>query len=109
MKGLHYLASPYTHKDPEVVQCRYWQAATKTGELMMRGLHVFSPVVHSHPLDGILGKQSHDFWLDQDFAVLRHCSKMLVLRLIGWEQSHGVAQEILFAKKHGIPVEFIDP
>ena len=72
---------------------------------------MFSPIAHSHPIeqyfDGAI--EGLDFWMKQDVAVLRHCSRMVVLRIDGWESSKGVAKEMQLARELGIPVEFMDP
>lgn len=112
MSGLQYLASPYSHADVAVKRERYRQACVAAGRLMKRGVRVFSPIAHSVAIEEHFEGRSieqHDFWLNQDFAVLRHCEKLLVLRLDGWEISKGVAAEVEFAGRLGIPVFYIDP
>ena len=110
--GLTYLASPYSHPDPIQKVERYRTVCRVAGDLMKRGKTVFSPIAHSHPIEEHFRDKStegHDFWLRQDFAVLRHCTEMLVLMLEGWERSVGVAAEVEFAGRCGIPVFYIDP
>lgn len=112
MTGLTYLASPYSHPDPAERQRRFEATCREAGRLMKRGMAVFSPIAHSHPIEQNFhdGKQEgHEFWLAQDFAVLRHCERLIVLRLEGWEASRGVAAEVEFAGRIGIPVLYIDP
>lgn len=109
--SLCYLASPYSHADPLVRERRFEDACRVAGEMMKAGKCVFAPIPHSHAIeqtfDGPPG--DHDFWLRQDFAVLRHCTELVVLRLDGWEKSRGVAAEVEFAGRLGIPVTYIDP
>lgn len=112
MNGLSYLASPYSHPDPAVKEHRYREACRVAGKLMARGKLVFSPIAHSHPIEQHFDDQrieGHDFWLKQDFAVLRHASEILVLRLDGWEKSFGINAEVQLAAQLGIPVHYIDP
>ena len=110
MKPLCYLASCYSHADPEVRLTRYLAAVKKAAELMKAGNNVFSPIAHTHEIGLILGDSvDHDFWLAQDKAILRHCDKLIVLLLPGWSESKGVAEEIEFARTIGIPVEFETP
>lgn len=109
MTSFLYLASPYSHPDPAERESRYVAVLRKTAELMLAGDKVFSPIVHTHHLERLVGVQPHGWWLDQDFPVLAKAAKLLVLRLDGWGASRGVAGEILFAKQHNIPVEFVDP
>lgn len=110
--GLLYLASPYSHPDPAVKERRFRDACRIAGRLMKAGHQVFAPIPHSHSIeqhfeDGQV--EGMAFWLEQDFAVLQRCSKLVVLMLDGWEQSKGVAAEIAFAQEHGIPFEFMAP
>jgi len=44
----------------------------------------------------------------QDLPILACASRLIVLRLDGWDRSRGVTKEIEFAAERGIPVEFID-
>jgi nucleoside 2-deoxyribosyltransferase len=110
--SLIYLASPYSHPDPAEKEKRYREACRVAGNLMRRGKCVFSPIAHSHPIEQNFeqgGAEGHAFWLKQDFAVLRHCTEMLVLMLDGWESSSGVAAEVEFCKTLQIPVSYIEP
>lgn len=111
---LIYLASPYSHTDPEVVQKRYEQACAAAGEMMRDGGNiVFAPIAHSHDIGRILGNQvggyanetAHAFWMKQDLEILRRCDELHVLMLDGWEYSRGVKEEVAFARANGIPVK----
>jgi hypothetical protein len=105
-----YLASPYSHPDAAVKEQRYVDVCRAAGVIMREGDTVFSPIAHSHPIeqhfpDGWVG--DHEFWLRQDFAVLRHCSRLVVLKLDGWEKSFGVAKEVELARACGIDVDYV--
>ena len=110
MSTLVYLASPYSHDDPEVRLARYWGAVKKAAELMIAGRCVFSPIAHTHEIGLLIGKPvEHDFWMSQDRAILRHCDVLAVLMLPGWTESKGVREEIEIARKNGIAVEYVLP
>jgi hypothetical protein len=47
---LVYLASPYTHADKAVMEDRFRAACRYAACLMRRGINVFSPIAHSHPI-----------------------------------------------------------
>lgn len=104
-----YLASPYS-RYPEGRKAAYVLACQKAAQLMLDGEKIFCPIAHSHPIEniGMDDSQSGDFWLDQDFAILAHASKLKVYRMKGWEDSVGVTREIEFAKKLGLPIEYVD-
>ena len=110
MKTLVYLATPYTHTDPEIQEARFMAVNIKAGELMAQGVHVFSPISHTHPIAQASELPTNwEFWKQYDFAILVHCCKVIVLCLHGWRESVGVAAEIAMAKELGIPVEYHEP
>lgn len=110
MSGLVYLASPYSHPFRDVRNWRFETVCKKAAELMEEGYQVFCPIAHSHSIEinGFPKLKSGDWWLQQDFAILKHCDKMIVYKMNGWDKSYGVKKEIAFCKKHKIPVEYID-
>ena len=101
-----YLASPYSHDDPRVREERYRQACHTTAALMRRGLLVYSPIVHSHPLTRYGLPTTWDYWRTLDEAMLSRCHELMVLTLDGWEDSEGVMAEVRLAKNLGVPVRF---
>ena len=106
---LVYLATPYTHPDSQVRERRFREVSRVAGDMMRQGIHVFSPISHTHPiaLAGCLPK-GWEFWQAQDFAMLRACSKLAVLMQDGWQDSVGVQAEMALAREMGLPVEFIE-
>lgn len=106
-----YLASPYTSPDSAVRAVRYRQAVAATTRLVADGWRVYSPIVFTHPLvdharrsqEPIevkkLLKKDSEFWLNFDYGIMRHCDRLLVLMLSGWETSVGVRSEIQYFKK----------
>jgi Domain of unknown function (DUF1937) len=107
---LTYLASPYSHPDPAVMERRYEAACKAAGYLMKQGECVFAPIAHSHRIGQLLGQSTdHTFWLKQDFAILDKCDEMIVLMLDGWNHSFGVAEEIKRCKEHNKQVRYLFP
>jgi hypothetical protein len=109
---LTYLASPYTHADKWTMAARAQAAAVAAGKLMAQGIVVFSPIAHSHPIAvacPALPQCDFEFWMKFDRAFLECSQKLIVLKLHGWQESHGVTQEIRIAQELGIPVEFMEP
>lgn len=106
---LHYLASPYNHPDPAIMESRRVAACRKAWELIASGVAVLSPIAHNVAvIREVGGETGWDRWQAQDLAMLSACKKVLVLCLPGWEVSKGVAAEIKAATTIGIPVEYID-
>ena len=104
-----YLASPYHHNDTVIMEERYNEAAAATVELLKAGQIVYSPIVHNHHIAVNFNlPRDHKFWLEYDFGILRHCEKLIILQLKGWEKSLGVGAEIAFAKFTGIPISYME-
>lgn len=108
---LIYLASPYS-KYPQGRQTAFELVCKKAAQLMLNGYEVFCPIAHSHPIEELGMSDAMpmpgDFWLKQDFAVLKNCDELWVYMMEGWADSYGVRREIMFAKEHGIPIKHLD-
>lgn len=105
-----YLASPYSHKNPKVMDWRYRQAVRAAAACMSPSTVVFSPIAHSHEI-GLEMRTStdHEFWLHQDLPWLERADELWVLCLDGWATSRGVNEEIAYAKKLGKVIKFLQP
>jgi hypothetical protein len=110
-KHFIYMASPYSHKNIDVMRVRYLKACHAAAELMGLGFTVFAPIAHSHPIAGYLDaalRTDFDFWMLQDLPILRSASELVVVTLEGWEESRGVTREIELAKELGLPTRFYE-
>jgi len=107
-RTLVYLATPYSDPDPAVREWRFEQVNAVAAVLMGAGLHVFSPISHTHPIAkaGAL-PLGWDFWEGYDRAILQTCAAMVVLKLPGWERSTGITGEVKIAGELGIPVFYV--
>ena len=106
---LIYLASPYS-KYPKGKEQAFRETCIKAAQLMERGYYIFAPISHSHPIEDI-GMPFHkdgEFWLNQDFEVLKRCDELWVYKMPGWDYSYGVEKEIKFAQQHNIPIHYIE-
>src|SRR5579864_6170630 len=107
--GLTYLTTPYSHDDFNVKLQRFNAAAVVAGYLMNKGLLIFSPITHTHPI-AVNCRLPGDFtfWenLDREFIVA--CSRMIVVKMDGWGKSKGVKAEIEFAKELGMDIIYMD-
>jgi len=109
-KSLVYLACPYTHPDPEVREARFRAANQAAAVLVGAGVHVFSPISHTHPIL-LAGELPHgwEYWEEYDRAVLSTCLALVVLQLEGWDCSTGVRAEVAIAEQLGLPYYFVAP
>ena len=110
--GLIYLASPYSHPDPEVRLYRARMAAQATTALIRQGLVVHSPIAHSVGLLQLTNVDlGHEFaaWERQDLGVIAAATSIVVLMLPGWERSVGIRRELDFARRRGLMPFYLDP
>jgi hypothetical protein len=109
-KPLIYLAVPYSHQDAGVRHSRFEAVNKVAADLMRKGLHIFSPISHTHPI-ALAGELplGWEFWEAFDRAYLTHCHKIIVLKLDGWKESKGVTAELKIAEELGLDIEYMEP
>lgn len=106
-RPLAYLACPYSHPDRSVRVSRFEAANRATAALMDRGLVVFSPISHTHPVaEQCELPKGWDFWEQFDRAYLSVCHSIYVLCIDGWRESVGVTAELKIAEELGLEVWF---
>lgn len=110
VKQVIYLASPYSHVDPKVMQARHDEVARIYCDLISEYI-VFCPILHNHTAANISGTLTGNWatWREQDLGLLSRCDILVVALMEGWHKSVGVQAEIKFARENLIPVQFYDP
>jgi hypothetical protein len=105
-----YLACPYSHPDPKVMDHRKREADMCAAKLMAKGHVVFSPLSHSRSIADHLPDElrcNWEFWQGQDLPLIDWADEVHVLTMPGWNVSVGVTVEIERARAAGKPVRFI--
>ena len=103
-----YLATPYSHPDPEVMERRFRKVNEVASRFMREGHRIFSPISHSHPICLAGGlPRGWGFWDRYDREILSACEELWVLMQDGWANSEGVLAEIEIARGLGLPVHYI--
>jgi hypothetical protein len=112
-----YLATCYTwgkpsDKNPIAKLIKWWRfrRVTKTAAYwLIRGYNIFSPITHSHPIPKFIPARldTHSHWLGIDFQWIDVCDELWVYCQPGWDESHGVLNEIAYAQKIGKPVRYV--
>ena len=108
-KSLIYLAGPYTHVDPTIMNYRYSEHCRIAAHLLGRGELIYSPISETVAIAKFLGETSWDFWREKDLDQLKRCDELYVILLDGYKQSLGVQGEVKFALQNIITISFIDP
>jgi len=92
-----YLASPYSDPSEIVRELRYRAVESAVVARLHEGVHVYSPIVHCHPLAVRYDlPKDAKFWMEYNKAMIRLAWEFEVLRLPGWEESVGIKSEIAF-------------
>ena len=104
-----YLASPYSHPDPQVRQARFDAVRQAAAGLTTAGHAVIAPIVQGHPLVrfGLPGDWS--FWAPLARQYIARCDEVVVLQLDGWRESEGVRAELALARELGRRVDYLEP
>lgn len=78
--------------------------------LMRQGVDTVG-TLHKMFNEKILGDEEMDvtweFWKAYTYNLIRRCDALYVLCLDGWKDSTGVKEEIIYAKKIGIPIKYV--
>lgn len=97
MTGFYYLASAYSHPDPDIRELRFQQAQSGAALLLSKRIWVYCPIMHIHEL-----AKRHklpfefEFWNEYNQAMIRASNGLIRLKNYGWEQSRGMTAEITF-------------
>lgn len=99
-----YLCTPYS-KFPGGLEEAYKMAAEMLMFLERSGHFVFCPIVHSHTAAKYAPDLwSHDFWLPVDFKFVKISRGLIVDKMLGWEDSYGITEEIKYANMLELPI-----
>ena len=95
-----YIASPYTHKNPAIMQQRYQMALRYTMLCQRRGEVVFSPIAYGHQF-ALKDSAFVPFTIWEDFNqhILLASDELRILELSGWRNSKGIEAEVQFADR----------
>lgn len=105
---LIYLAAPYSHLDPKVVEERMENLCAVDAILMQRGVFTFSPLLKHFVAQYANLPTDWNYWKKYCQATLPLCDCIYVLTLKDWQESTGVKEEIKLADSLMIPVYYID-
>ena len=105
-----YLASPYSHPIQEIVEDRVRQTMKCLAALLRQGKFVWSPIIHNHDMTVLYDlPKDAKYWQRFSIDFLRKADGLYVLKLPGWRESVGVAEEITFANSIYLPTTYLLP
>jgi hypothetical protein len=98
--GLYYFAHPYSAKTEEGRTANFELACRRSAILLLKGYNIFSPIVHSHPIEmanpELLSwpqEKLWQFWLDIDLAILEFVNFTGIILAPLWGTSKGCKKE----------------
>lgn len=105
---LIYLAAPYTHPDEGIIAWRVHHINRAAAAIFERGIFVFSPISHTHPIKEASKTLTGPFafWEEYDYRMIDACDEVWVLQLEGWDKSVGVRAESDYANGQGKLVRY---
>lgn len=93
--GFYYLASPYTHPDPNVREYRYNAVKGFAGALMQAGHFIYCPILNTHPIAVARALPvEFEWWEAFNRAFIERSEGVIVAEMDGWRTSRGVQHEI---------------
>lgn len=104
-----YIATPYSHTDPKVIERRVTTVTQFAAMLCRCGVLVYSPITHGHQLALVnsLIETNASAWREHNLEILKHCHQLIVL---GAREniitSIGCQTEIKFARENNISVTY---
>jgi hypothetical protein len=105
-----YVGSPYSHREPEIMEERYLAVAEFCADLAQTGNIPFSPIVHWHEIAKRFSlPRDAAFWHEQNMAMLAGAKALMVLTLPGWEDSVGLKLEIQACGRMSKPAFYSNP
>lgn len=98
-----YLASPYSHPSLLISELRFRAVEIVSGEILRKGITVYSPIVYCHMMSTRLGLPADArFWFPHNRSILKEATSLWILTLPGWDNSIGVEGERRAAEEFGL-------
>lgn len=109
--GMVYVATPYSRYKYGLGCAAY--DACRHAEYLVRelGLSAWSPIVHGHQLSlwDKLPPRDHLLWMKINAPLMEASASCVVVKLEGWQDSRGIAEEVAYFQAAGKPVVEMDP
>ena len=107
--GFWYLATPYS-KHPGGIGVAFRDACEAAGHLIRLGVPVFCPIAHTHPIALACGidPYDHGIWLPADLPFMESAKGLIVAKIVSWESSYGVREEIKFFANRNKPIHYME-
>ena len=107
---LAYLGSPYTKYKAGLPRA-FTDVAELCARLVGRGLHIFSPIVHAHPIamHGGLDPLDLTIWYPWCRVMMDRSDILIVAHMEGWQESAGLRFEVDHFERAHKPIYDLNP
>ena len=106
-----YLATPY-RGHTKGIKVAYKETLLVLGMLLELNIRVYSPIVHCHDVQVSIIKlekgTEHNFWLPHDAPFMHASVGLMIVRMAGWKDSEGIAEEVNLFKILKKPIVELD-
>ena len=109
MGGFWYLATPYSKYSRGITEA-FEDAASIAGTLVEKGIRIYSPIAHSHPIavHGDIDPEDHSIWLSLDEPFMEAAVGLIVAKMAGWDVSYGIEKEIKAFRQMKKPIMYLE-
>ena len=110
-KVLHYAATPYTRYNRGLVGAYLDACRICSSIYLAYKAPLFSPIAYCHGMTthGDLPAIDHHFWMEFNRPFIEACGALIIVKMDGWDESAGIADERRMFKMAGKPIYFLDP
>lgn len=108
-EGYWYLASPFTNY-PAGHEAAWLEISRIRGELLQLGIFSYSPIAESWgAVHQLKLPTDHRFWQGDNLSKMRPATGIIVARMVSWEISEGLKNEIMWFMVERKPLVWLDP
>lgn len=107
--GFWYIATPYTSYRGRLCDA-FTDACRVTAWLLKQHVRCYSPISCTHSIaeHGAIDPLDHDFWLTADRPLMDAACGIVIVKLHGWEESLGIAEEMARFQTAGKLVRYLE-
>ncbi len=105
---LTYVATPYRHKNYEVVDMRVEAVKQVVAAFTNKGDATICPVLQYHSIIKLL-PTDEIFWKTLCLSLLSRCDEMVIVQFDDYETSAMLHQKIMFTEQNNIKILFTNP
>lgn len=100
-----YLATPYTHRRPEIQTARVEACIRAVDHFLKKGVYLYAPVVTPEAVSKLGHTVDWDEWMNYAIMTIQRFDRFMIFELPGHEASRGLAWERDYIAKNKYEVQ----